>query len=159
MCVRVCVYYSYEEEDYADAKSKMEVRTCVFCVLSTFFFSVSSFSSQTKALDDPNAPGCKLLRSKVTGKTFGAGEFELISLNSLRERVAASGGVPGKLRVSVIQREAREMHREPEFANSLIQVGRPRIMTSLWCLKNISRLHLSSMCLKWFRIPSLLSMV
>jgi hypothetical protein len=101
----------------------MEVRTLV-CVPSTFFFSVFSSPSQ-KALDDPNTPGCKLLRSKVTGKTFGAGQFELISLKSLRERVVASGGVPGKLRVSVIQKEAREMHREPEFANALIQVGDP----------------------------------
>lgn len=49
--------------------------------------------------------------------------MELVSLATLRERVAAAGPLPGVLRVSVIQNEARAMHRDPAFANALIQAA------------------------------------
>jgi hypothetical protein len=89
----------FEERDYDSTKANLDV------------------------LDDPQRHGCKLLRSRVTGKTWGAGELELVSLQTLRERVADSGGLPGRLKVSCIVREARQMHQDPEFKHALIQVA------------------------------------
>ena len=66
------------------------------------------------------------LRSTVNGRSFATGHLELVSLQSLRERLVAAGGLPGRGRLSarggrrpaapVRQREpvegAAEDHRE-----------------------------------------------
>lgn len=43
------------------------------------------------------------LRSLVNGKSYGIGNLELASLQTLRERVSATNGLPGKLKVSIVQ--------------------------------------------------------
>jgi hypothetical protein len=54
------------------------------------------------------------LHSLVNGKSHGIGEFELPSLRTLRERAASRTGTPGRLKVSVVTGDVREMHQAPE---------------------------------------------
>ena len=63
------------------------------------------------------------LRSLVNGKDYGIGELELVSLKSLRERVKSAGGLPGRLKVSVVTGDVRQMHRSPENTGGLFQVA------------------------------------
>ena len=63
------------------------------------------------------------LESKINGKSYGIGELELVSLQTLRERVKSVGGLPGRLKVSVVTADVREMHRSPENAGALFQVA------------------------------------
>ena len=63
------------------------------------------------------------LHSLVNGASYGIGEFELVSLRALRERVQHGGGMPGKLRVRAVSGDVRAMHRMPEYAGALFQVA------------------------------------
>lgn len=63
------------------------------------------------------------LRSRANGKSYGIGELELISLTSLRERVKASAGLPGRIKVSIVKGGVGEMHSAPENAGALFQVA------------------------------------
>lgn len=63
------------------------------------------------------------LRSKVNGRSFGIGELELVSLQSLRDRASQGPGLPGRLKVSVVQGNVRKMHRDPVNAGALFQVA------------------------------------
>ena len=63
------------------------------------------------------------LHSLVNGKSYGVGEFELASLQTLRERAAAVRGMSGRLKVSVVTGDVRQMHQAPECAGALIQVA------------------------------------
>lgn len=63
------------------------------------------------------------LRSKVNGKHYGIGQFELVSLASLRERARAAGPCTGRPRVSIVQGDVRRLHQRPEFRGALFQVA------------------------------------
>jgi hypothetical protein len=63
------------------------------------------------------------LRSLVNARSYGIGEFELVSLQTLRERLAAGAGASGRLKVSVVSGDVRQMHRNPEYAGALFQVA------------------------------------
>jgi hypothetical protein len=63
------------------------------------------------------------LRSLVNGKDYGIGDLELVPLQSLRERVKSTGGLPGRLKVSVVTGDVRQMHRSPENTGALFQVA------------------------------------
>jgi hypothetical protein len=63
------------------------------------------------------------LQSLVNGKGYGIGELELVSLESLRQRVSKAGELPGRLRVNVVTGDVRQMHRLPENAGALFQVA------------------------------------
>ena len=63
------------------------------------------------------------LQSLVNGKSYGIGELELVSLQALRERVKSAGGLPGRLKVSVVTGDVRQMHQSPENAGALFQVA------------------------------------
>lgn len=63
------------------------------------------------------------LRSLVNDKDYGIGELEFVSLETLRGRVNAASIVPGRLRVSVVTGDVRQMHRLPENAGALFQVA------------------------------------
>lgn len=63
------------------------------------------------------------LRSKVNGKTYGIGTFDMASLADLRARVTAGTGAAGRSRVSIVQGDARKMHLQPEFKGALFQVA------------------------------------
>jgi hypothetical protein len=63
------------------------------------------------------------LRSLVNAKSYGIGTLELVSLQTLRERVAAGGGLPGRLKVSLVRGDVRTMHQLPENSGALFQVA------------------------------------
>jgi hypothetical protein len=63
------------------------------------------------------------LKSLVNGKSYGIGELELVSLQALRERVKFAGGLPGRLKVSVVTGDVRHMHQSPENVGVLFQVA------------------------------------
>jgi hypothetical protein len=63
------------------------------------------------------------LKSLVNGKCYDIGELELMSLQTLRERVESSAGLPGSLKTSVVTGDVRQMHRLPVNAGALFQVA------------------------------------
>src|SRR4051812_17107882 len=63
------------------------------------------------------------LRSCVNGKTYSIGELELVSVQTLRERVHAGGGLPGRIKVRMVTGDVRGMHQLPEYAGALFQVA------------------------------------
>lgn len=63
------------------------------------------------------------LRSLVNGQTFGVGEFEVVSLKTLRDRVAAGPGAAGRIKVELISGDIRELHQVPQYAGALFQVA------------------------------------
>jgi hypothetical protein len=63
------------------------------------------------------------LKSLINGKCYGIGELELVSLQSLRERVKSAGGLPGRLKIAVVTGEVRRMHQLRESAGALFQVA------------------------------------
>jgi len=63
------------------------------------------------------------LRSLVNGASYGVGELEIVSLQTLRDRAARVGAAPGRLKVSVATGDVRRMHRAPENAGALFQVA------------------------------------
>lgn len=50
------------------------------------------------------------LVSKVNGRSYVIGQFEMVSLAELRERAAVVGGVAGRPRVSIVTGDVRAMH-------------------------------------------------
>ena len=64
-----------------------------------------------------------ILRSKVNGRSYRIGEFELASLNDLRARVAGGAGGEGQARVRIVTGDVRKMHQEPEHVGALFQVA------------------------------------
>jgi hypothetical protein len=63
------------------------------------------------------------LHSKVNGRSWAVGELRVASLQSLRERAAAAGAPRGQLRLSIVEGDARELHRQPEYEGALFQVA------------------------------------
>ena len=63
------------------------------------------------------------IRSLVNGKSYGIGEFKLVSLQTLRERAQSAGGTSGRLKVSVVTGDVRKMHQASEYAGALFQVA------------------------------------
>jgi hypothetical protein len=63
------------------------------------------------------------LKSLINGKSYGIGTLELVSLRVLRERVRSGGGLPGRLKLNVVQGDVRRMHQLPVNAGALFQVA------------------------------------
>jgi len=63
------------------------------------------------------------LRSLVNGKSYEIGTLELVSLQALRQRAKSAGAHPGRLKVSLVTGDVREMHRSPENGGALFQVA------------------------------------
>jgi hypothetical protein len=63
------------------------------------------------------------LQSLVNGKSYGIGELELVSLQSLRERAVSLGGPAGRLKLEAVSGDVRRMHRLPANAGALFQVA------------------------------------
>ena len=63
------------------------------------------------------------LHSRVNGRSFGIGTFELASLGALRERVRDGNGPVGKLRVGALSGDVRSLHQKHEFEGALFQVA------------------------------------
>lgn len=63
------------------------------------------------------------LLSLKNGHRYGIGELELASLQSLRDRVLESEGLPGRLTVRNVEGNVAAMHGMPEYAGALFQVA------------------------------------
>jgi hypothetical protein len=63
------------------------------------------------------------LRSRVNERAYRIGELELVSLATLRERVAGSGHTRGRLTVRNVSGDVRTLHRDPAFSGALFQVA------------------------------------
>lgn len=63
------------------------------------------------------------LQSLVNGKSYGIGELELVSLQTLRDRVMSLGGPTGRLKLTAVSGDVRRMHRLPANAGALFQVA------------------------------------
>jgi len=63
------------------------------------------------------------LRSLVNGKSYEIGKLELVSLQALRQRVKSAGAAPGRLKVSLVTGDVRDLHRSPENSGALFQVA------------------------------------
>jgi hypothetical protein len=63
------------------------------------------------------------LRSLVNGNSYGIGELELVSLATLREQAKSGMPLPGRLKVSIVRGDVRQMHRSAENARALFQVA------------------------------------
>src|SRR4051812_34098705 len=63
------------------------------------------------------------LRSLINAKSYGIGELELVSLETLRERLGSGAGLPGRLKVSVITGDVRRLHQSAGYGGALFQVA------------------------------------
>ena len=63
------------------------------------------------------------LRSRENGRRCRIGHFELVSLQTLRDRVAAEPVPAGRLSIRNVQGDVRRMHGEPAYAGALFQVA------------------------------------
>lgn len=63
------------------------------------------------------------LRSKVNGRSFGIGQFEMVSLAELRQRVAQEQVNAAPTQVSIVTGDVRQMHQMPQYARALFQVA------------------------------------
>lgn len=64
-----------------------------------------------------------ILRSKVNGRSYGIGQFEMVSLADLRLRVGQDKGTSAPTKVSIVTGDVRQMHQRPEYAGTLFQVA------------------------------------
>jgi hypothetical protein len=63
------------------------------------------------------------LQSLVNGRSYEIGRLELVSLQTLRERVKSADRLPGRLKAAVVRGDVRQMHQLPENAGALFQVA------------------------------------
>jgi hypothetical protein len=63
------------------------------------------------------------LRSLKNGHSYGIGVLELASLESLRDRVLESAGLPGRLTVRNVEGNVGAMHELPAYVGALFQVA------------------------------------
>ncbi len=63
------------------------------------------------------------LRSRASGRSFAIGRLEVVSLQTLRERVALGHDPPGRLTVRNIRGDVRRLHQVPDFSGALFQVA------------------------------------
>src|SRR5688572_14806800 len=66
--------------------------------------------------------GCQL-RSLVNGKSYAIGELELVSLQTLRERMHTGGSLPGRIKMQVVTGDVRRLHHSPAYDRALFQVA------------------------------------
>jgi hypothetical protein len=64
-----------------------------------------------------------VLRSKVNGRRFGIGQFEMVSLAELRNQVAQTSQIDAPTQLSIVTGDVRKMHQQPEYAGALFQVA------------------------------------
>ncbi|QBM29156.1 hypothetical protein [Hydrogenophaga pseudoflava] len=63
------------------------------------------------------------LRSKVNGRSFSIGCFEMVSLAELRQRVAQEQVKEAPTQVGIVTGDVRQMHQMPQYAGALFQVA------------------------------------
>ena len=65
----------------------------------------------------------RTITSTVNGASYSAGELELVALSELRERVVASYGPSGRLKIGLVSGDVRDLHQAPESVGTLFQVA------------------------------------
>jgi hypothetical protein len=63
------------------------------------------------------------LHSKVNGRSVECGRLDIVSLDELRAQVAANPASRGKLKVSSLLGDVRDLHADPSNAGGLFQVA------------------------------------
>jgi hypothetical protein len=63
------------------------------------------------------------LQSLINGKSYSIGQLELVSLHDLRERVKSAGSLCGRIKVSVVTGDVRQLHHSPSYVGALFQVA------------------------------------
>jgi hypothetical protein len=63
------------------------------------------------------------LLSLINAKSYDIGELELVLLHTLRKRSRSAEARPGRLKLSVVTGDVRQMHRRRENAGALFQVA------------------------------------
>ena len=82
-------------------------------------FNESSYAATQAQLEVQD----NTLRSRVNGRSFGIGQFEMVSLADLRLRVRQERGATAPTKVSIVTGDVRQMHQRPEYAGALFQVA------------------------------------
>lgn len=67
--------------------------------------------------------GGETLISTVNGRCYGIGSFELVSVQTLRDRVATLPAARGQLRTSHVQCDVRQLHQSAEYAGAIFQAA------------------------------------
>ena len=63
------------------------------------------------------------LRSLANGCEYEIGTLEIVSLRTLRSRIASNEDSGSRLRVSIVQADVRALHRDPQYRGALFQVA------------------------------------
>lgn len=63
------------------------------------------------------------LRSRINGRSYGIGELELVSLQTLRQRIVPDASGAGHLKLRVVEGDVRQLHQAPELVGALFQVA------------------------------------
>jgi len=63
------------------------------------------------------------LRSSVNGRSYAIGRLKIVSLQTLRDRVASGDNVRGRLKVRNVCGNVQEMHRSSALSGALFQVA------------------------------------
>ena len=63
------------------------------------------------------------LHSRVNGASYAVGQLELVSLQTLRDRMKTGEGPSGQLKVSIVKGDVRRMHQSADNAGALFQVA------------------------------------
>lgn len=64
-----------------------------------------------------------MLHSKVNGRSYGIGQFEMVSLAELRDQVHQGDHAASPTRTSIVEGDVRQMHQQPQYAGALFQVA------------------------------------
>jgi len=64
-----------------------------------------------------------VLRSRVNGQAWAIGRFEMVSLDTLRGRLAPEARARGRTTVRIVQGDVRTLHAQPAYAGAVFQVA------------------------------------
>ena len=91
----------------------------------TWFSDLTGFEERSYSETQANLEVVgSTLRSRMSGRSFEIGALETPSLAELRERAArGTDRLRGRLRVSTLVADVRDLHRDPENHRALFQVA------------------------------------
>jgi hypothetical protein len=64
-----------------------------------------------------------ILTSRVNGASYATGKLEMVSLETLRNRIKLGDGAEGRLKVKIVTGDVRRMHQSLDNAGALFQVA------------------------------------
>lgn len=64
-----------------------------------------------------------LLHSKVNGRSYGIGQFEMVYLAELRDLVHQGHSSESPTSASIVEGDVRQIHQQPQYAGALFQVA------------------------------------